>query len=456
MIANQAAALEELGIDYLILSAGPAPEHLPHCEVPALGYLSEPSKDPADLYAILRKACQKHFGNLPDLWHLHNATLGKNLLFPSLVRELATSRTPLLLQLHDLAEDNRPANYPRLTGDLIYPVAPHVHYAFINSRDQKLFQEAGLPPSHSHLLPNAVTTTALTSEQDLAPREHPLVLYPVRGIRRKNLGEMALLAALAPAGTRFATSLAPENREWQDIHNRWQDFANENNLAIEFNVTDRIPPHEHLQSTYSCWLHAATHILTTSIAEGFGLSFLEPALQGKPLLGRDLPEITSDFRSQGIEPGNLYQRIPIPLEALDQDFLNGSLRTALIRNYQRYETTFHEHYPIQAWENLVTEGHLDFGNLPEATQEEIILAALAGKAPYLLSLQEWLQDALAEKTPALRTNDLSSYSLERSQENLLKIYQIAFSSTPKPPSWLDKKKVLQGYLSPERFHFLRT
>ena len=41
----------------------------------------------------------------------------------------------------------------------------------------------------------------------------------------------------------------------------------------------------------------AKAIVSTSVAEGFGLGFLEPWIFGKGLCGRDIPEITSDFPS---------------------------------------------------------------------------------------------------------------------------------------------------------------
>ena len=38
-----------------------------------------------------------------------------------------------------------------------------------------------------------------------------LFLYPVRAVRRKNLGELALWASIAPKGHFFASSLGPTN-----------------------------------------------------------------------------------------------------------------------------------------------------------------------------------------------------------------------------------------------------
>ncbi|WP_411845243.1 hypothetical protein AAFN60_15805 [Roseibacillus persicicus] len=455
VISNQSAALTALGIDHLILSAGPAPANVPHCRIEELDYQISPDRISNSLFHLLLAACEQHFGGPPNLWHLHNPTLGKSTHFPALVKDLAESQTPLILQPHDFAEDNRPSNYPRLTGDDLYPVAPQIHYAFINSRDQGLLENAGLPPTNSHLLPNAVVGEELPKASANSPSEN-LVLYPVRGIRRKNLGEVVLLAALAPAGTRFAVSLAPENEVWQDVHDRWEQFSQQRNLPVDFNVTDRIPPVEGAGMDYQTWLEHASHLLTTSVAEGFGLAFLEPILKGKPLLGRDLPEITDDFHQEGIQPGRLYQNIPIPLSALDLPTLQNLLRERLLESYQQYGQSFHDDQLEEAWQTLTEGDSVDFGKLPEPFQEEIIQQALAGKTDYLDDLRLWLMETLAETEPTARPEQLGSYSLQRSQADLEALYQTASSAPAGSPSWLNKEEVLKQYLSPTRFHFLRS
>lgn len=455
VIGNQSAALTALGIEHLVLSAGPATAGIPHCQIDELDYQGSPQPKPNRLYQILLSACEKHLGGPPDLWHLHNPTLGKNLHFPRLIQALAESRTPLVLQPHDFAEDNRPSNYPNLTGQQIYPIAPQIHYAFINRRDQRLLEKAGLPQCLSNLLPNAVVP-ACPQSLDTEPSPSPLVLYPVRGIRRKNLGEVVLFSALAPTGTRFAISLAPENDAWKEGHARWELFVKQTGLPVIFNVTDRVPPHEGDASDYQTWLKRATHLLTTSIAEGFGLAFLEPALQGKPLLGRDLPEITADFRNQNIQPGRLYSRLPIPLENLDELTLRDLLRKRLQESYQQYGQRFHEEYLEEAWQNLTAGGSVDFGELPEHFQEKIVTEYLSGRADYLAGLRDWLHETLAETEPTTHPEQLDCYSMANSQATLQALYEKAFDSEAEAPKWLSKEAVLAQYLSPARFHFLRS
>ena len=455
VVANQSAALTQQGIEHLVLSAGPEPDDIPHALVPELDYLSRAPADSNSLYSILLEHVTSRLGSAPDLWHLHNPTLGKHILFPPLIKAIAESQTPLVLQTHDFAEDNRSSNYPLLTGEDIYPLAPQIHYAFINSRDQSRLEDAGIPSAQTHLLPNAVVAPPCDPAPSSAS-EKKTVFYPVRGIRRKNLGELILLSALAPPDTRFAVPLAPVNPKWQPIYQRWQDFAEKHNLPVLFNVTNDTPPIEGAPCHYRSWLTHSTHLITTSIAEGFGLAFLEPLLHRKPLIGRDLPEITQDFRTNQVSPGRLYHSIPIPLDKLDQEALRNSLRMRLISNYSQYNTPFEESHLEAAWQNLTEDEMVDFGNLPESFQRKIISEVLAGRANYLHPIRMWLQFVLTQNDPTSEASQLKPYTLSASQENLKNLYHAALSAPATAPSWLPKPKVLAQYLSPERFHFLRS
>ena len=457
VIANQCAALAQLGIEHLVLSAGPAPEDIPHATIPELDYLTQTSETPNSLFHLLLEKCHDHLGATPDLWHIHNPTLGKNILFPRLIQDIAESKTPLILQPHDFAEDNRPSNYPVLARESIYPLAPQIHYAFINSRDQHLLKKAGIPPDRSHLLPNAIRLPpASSSSSSPSTKDGRTVLYPARGIRRKNLGELVLLAALSPDDARFAVSLAPENQQWLDVHNRWEQFAAQHHLPIQFNVTDRIPPKKGAGSDYLSWVTHSTHLITTSIAEGFGLAYLEPILHQKPLIGRDLPEITADFREKGISPGRLYHSIPIPLEKLDQDALRIHLDTQLKASYQHYQAPVEEADVEAAWKEMTRDNAVDFGNLPESFQEVIITEALTGQADYLLPIQLWLHHVLSQEQPTSAPGNLDHLSLAQSQKDLSNLYQKATSASVAAPSWLPKRQVLNQFLSPKRLHLLRS
>ena len=61
-----------------------------------------------------------------------------------------------------------------------------------------------------------------------------------------------------------------------------------------------------------CLRHLA--LVTTSIAEGFGLAFLEPWISGSSVVGRNLPDITEDF---SVELDHLYDRFDVPVDRVD-------------------------------------------------------------------------------------------------------------------------------------------
>lgn len=451
VLADQSAALTAANVDHLVMTGST------HCTLPAvclpeLDYLAETTTTAEDLYQKLLHAFQEAFGSAPDLWHLHNPTLGKNVLFAPLVKLIAESETALVLQTHDFAEDNRPQNYSLLAGEHIYPVAPQVHYAFINSRDRAFLTAAGLPPEQGHLLPNAIR-----SEPPCPPTTNQppyTVLYPVRAIRRKNIGEILLLAALAPPETRFVISLAPENEQWLAPFRRWQEFAEQQELAVLFDVIDETPPSPGQSASYRSWQESATHFVTTSVAEGFGLTFLEPIALGKPLFGRDLPEITRDFQEQSITPGRLYPSIPIPLTAIDEEALRALLESELQASYQQFGAPFHTGHLSESWEELTRGGSVDFGALPEIFQEKVILLAL--REPERFPLREWLAETLRQSRPTAAAPLLSHYSPTEASKRLLALYQRAVNASPAPPEWLPKQQILARYLSPSRFHFLRS
>jgi putative hydrolase of the HAD superfamily len=207
-----------------------------------------------------------------------------------------------------------------------------VRYAVLNARDEGFLAAAGLPRERLHLLPNAVHVPgeppAASGTRPL-PQVDSLYLYPTRGIRRKNIGEVALIAACAPAGAAVATTLGPENPVWQPVHDRWRDFAAGLGLPLHLAAAG--------DGVGFAELVARSHaLLTTSIAEGFGLAFLEPWGFGKGLIGRDLPEITRDFKQEGLALDDLYRRLDVPLDSFDLPAFRERAATALHSYFAAY------------------------------------------------------------------------------------------------------------------------
>jgi hypothetical protein len=186
-------------------------------------------------------------------------------------------------------------------------------------------------------------------------------------------------------------------------------------------------------------LERATHLVTTSISEGFGLTFLDPAFLNKPLIGRDLPQITRDF----VGYGTLYQSIPVSLDILPS--LEKEYREQLTITMLAYGRTMDVSELDHAWSQFSAGGTIDFGNLPENLQRKVISEVT------LPELSAWLESALCQ--PAKQV-DTSPWTLKSYSENLDKIVKAI--GTPGNLGWICPERILTQFLVPEKFHFLRS
>lgn len=449
-------ALDSAGIRHVVLTGE---------NVSGLGYLtSAGGLDARELVRELRAAALAALGSPPDIWHFHNHSLGKNILLPEVISLLGGAGERLVLQIHDLAEQGRPSNYPLIADHPgIYPFAPRIRHAFVNSRDLKSFLDAGLPPENAVLLPNPISNPAPLPHPLHDHAEPPLLFAPIRGIRRKNLGELVLLSALAPAGVRVAVSRAPLNPDALPVHHIWQEFVRKYKLPVGFDVVDRFSPAAGAAATFESWLAHSTHLVTTSVSEGFGLPFLEAAALGKPLIGRNLPHITDEHALHGITAGNLYDRILIPVDWIDLTILRDHLITDLERNFRAYRRPLSNGTAAATLAALVHDGWLDFGNLPEPLQQGVIerLGETANRrVPIIQSgdrsepLETWLADAIACRTPAATPDQLAPYSIDIYRDSLTALYSQLAEQPSAPLRHLDPAAILTAHLSPESFHFL--
>jgi glycosyltransferase involved in cell wall biosynthesis len=75
--------------------------------------------------------------------------------------------------------------------------------------------------------------------------------------------------------------------------------------------------------------------MTTSVVEGFGLAYHEGWLCGKPVIGRKISEITSDFESNGMDFDHAYERLTVSLNDLPD------LRQRLHDEYEKKLQSMH-------------------------------------------------------------------------------------------------------------------
>ena len=430
--------------------------------VDGLGYRDAP--DTTDDGPVLGKrmlsAAQSAFGGPPDLWHIHNHSLGKNVTFPATLRWLLDNGARVLLQIHDFAEDGRPANYRAQRAVLpdaeafaraLYPAAPQIHYATLNERDDAVLGAAGIQSAQRHLLPNAVSVPDLSGRETARPFDgRRYFLYPTRGIRRKNMGELVLLAAAARAaapGTAFGATLAPDNPVWRPVYESWVAFARKLALPLTFGLGRHYD--------FPALIRGAEALVTTSVAEGFGLAFLEPFLFGKDITGRDLPEITPGFKAQGVSLDALYGALPVTLTQNEERSLRRVIAGALPTAFAAYGRPVPDGAAERAFEAAGCADGFDFGRLNEDIQRKVI-DRVAADGP---------GDSLVERLPKARPPQIvhrnrdavaAEFGPSRYGETLLAAYRSVLTSDTAEPGAHDASAVLDAFLDPARFNLLRT
>ncbi len=457
VIGHAAKALTALGHNVVVLSSdlpeGPVDYQVGL--VSALRYtLPNEKLDSGALAFEMKRTARKFLNGEPDIWHIHNHSLGKNAAVPEAAGKLAIER-PVLLQMHDFAEDGRPANYELLRSQLadmsrLYPLASQIHYAPINGRDARALKEIGLPASNLHLLSNAVTAPEIPTEAEPIPEAvgRPLIVYPTRGIRRKNMGEFVLQAVLGGDEVRYGSTLGPANPAARPVYDRWVEFAREQNIPVLFGLGET---HD-----FGKILAASKEIVTTSVAEGFGLAFLEPWLYNRSLRGRNLPEITAEFGDAGVHLNGLYNRLDVPLDWVGADRLRAALDEALRASYESYGEPIPEDAAERALGAACRHGFVDFGRLDESMQESVIAKLVADPAA---------ADAVRTDRPGFLGDSAIEHNREAIEENfslaaygdrLTAIYAEMKRSDIGEITSLPWDLLLRQFLQPERFYLLRT
>lgn len=467
VIQNALAALNPDKVEAVVLSGEASPEDItfsaPVQVVSGLAYdEGQTLSNPDELRRQVEASARVALGRDPDIWHIHNHTLGKNAAWTDAVARMSAAGQALVLQIHDFAEDGRPANYrylsdrlggdPSLSGQL-YPQAGRTHYVLLNQRDEKLLCSAGIDEDRVHRLPNAVwtgdgPTGAAPGTSRSGP---PLILYPTRAIRRKNIGEFLLWSAVdTDAERRYGITLAPESPREKPIYAQWKSFAASLRLPIAFEMG--------LAQSFPDLIQSAERLVTTSIAEGFGLAFLEPWLMGRPLAGRTLPEITSEFESAGISLDGLYDRLTVPADWIDEGAVREALGKAMTQAWTAYGREIAPPMIEQAWSQIQCDGRIEFSRLDESQQLKVI-EVVHGSVSARTEVAPNDAIALPIDEQQVRANQeviRCAFGLDRYRERLMRIYMAVSSSASDEAEPIPAAGVLDQFLSPERFYLLRS
>ncbi|OHD22951.1 MAG: hypothetical protein A2Y38_18440 [Spirochaetes bacterium GWB1_59_5] len=448
MIRRQLSALAMLGIDAAVLSGEAASGFSGTVSVePALAY-DEPRPgqgscpdypDPMRAAAIVAAICLEADALGDDtVIHVHNPTIRKNASMLAALSELAAAGRPLVLHVHDLAEDWRPDVYSR------QPYPEGALWAAINRYDAAALRKAGA--LSVTFLPDPVPCPG---QPEVAARSvgPGLLLCPVRGIRRKNLGEAVLLALFVRPGSRVGITLPPVNPRELPHYDAWREVGARLFAPVSFGLG--------LTRSLDGLYAESRAVLTTSIKEGFGMSFLEPASRGRATLGRRLPRVVPDFERAGLAFPALYDSIAVPGGFFD-DYAFASRITAVVDLAMK---AFGQPAVCSGAEvaRFILEADgagSDYGRLDELAQAQVLetlvhdrraRSAFIAANPFI---EHW--DQAADRLEPPPHEALDSWSEVAYGERLARLYQKALEQGGGPAP--DKQSLLEQYLRPEAFH----
>jgi hypothetical protein len=375
--------------------------------------------------------------------HVHNPTLAKNQYLLSILKKLQQNGLNLLLQIHDFAEDGRPLAYFHES----YP--PDCHYSVINQRDYQILLKAGLKPEGLHLMENTVTEPVVSQKPEA---DNPMVLYPIRAIRRKNIGEAILLSIFLKPDHQVAITLPPNSQADIISYLGWKKFAGNLELNVTFD--------QGLNRNFETLVMSAESLVSTSINEGFGFSFLEPWLFGKLLWGRRLVDVCRDFESSGIRLQHLYSSLYVPLEWIGLQKFRDKWHDCVLQAGALFNFSIENSRLQDAFDLITADGVIDFGLLDESSQKRVILRLITRgrNTARMIQINPFLAEpgTVTNKSRLIADNRqavLSSYSPDLYRKKLSSTYHKV--STTSINHKIDKTVLVSCFLNPENFSLLK-
>ena len=325
---------------------------------PACDYFSNQEETPQTISEKIRHALWRAVGETGSsrtlIW-FQNPALARNAM---LCREVATlsreTGAALILHHHDFWCAGRWARWSELercgcpdlssTAEALFASGTRCVHAGINLQDfhtiKRFFPASAFhlpnpvvrPPQSSHAQIDAAKAWAATELKT----EGPLWIYPTRFLRRKNLLEAILLTRWLRPEAILATTSGHFSQDEADYAHDLKQAAAQRNWNVHFGLLDK-PGAPQVADL----LQIAEAVVHTSVQEGFGMTFVETAASGTPLIARAIPEVIPDLSAMGFEFPQLYNDIHIAPGLFDvaaeiqrQAILAHSTRNRLPKHFQ--------------------------------------------------------------------------------------------------------------------------
>lgn len=446
VLKQQVEAIRDL-CEILVLTGEPPDSPFPGniVHIPGLGYNGLTGKpfDPEDVTESIISAIFSKWKNGCDILHVHNPTLAKNKHLLKILKALQKRNIRLFLQIHDFAEDGRPLLY------FSEQYASDCHYGVINSRDYEILLKAGLKEEGLHKIFNTIKHFDFKQKDTIQANR---VLYPIRAIRRKNIGEAILLSLFFKQGESLDITLPPNSPSDIRSYKGWKTFVKDKNLNVKFDTG--------LKNDFGTIVLSSRFLITTSITEGFGFSFLEPWTAKKLLWGRKLAGICHDFEKMGIQLDHLYTSLFVPLEWIGKEKFFNKWESCILKTCTLLNCNISKESMEKSFTTITKNDTIDFGLLDESLQKEIISSVLSGKknADRLVLLNPYLSHPgnIYKKETLIQNNMhavLSNYNKMIYREKLLEVYSGVINTCVSHS--IDKDILLSEFLNLNNFSLLK-
>jgi hypothetical protein len=371
--------------------------------IPELGYRRPDVVDSGSVAreaAVLAERLLRSFGSEDSVWWIHNHHLGKNVVFTQAILEIARSgRQRMILQIHDFPECGRFRNLALLRRSLSldpYPVGSWVRYAVLNRRDRDILIRSGLPGEAVFLLENPVfqepeparprrtgprrtgprRTRQRSAARTLKPllgNSAPVLLYPVRAIRRKNALEAVLLCMLLDTEVNLLITLPGLSDAERPFSELVRKIFSDRLCPGLFGIGAELDSHGlHLRDL----VEGSDLVLSSSVQEGFGYLFVNALLWSLPLAARNLDTLADMRELFTGYPACFYEAVRVPLTdsaALLQAYRSKILGLSELIGEEERDRL------LEAMGALAEGGRVDFSYLPVGWQHNLIREIAAGR-----------------------------------------------------------------------------
>jgi hypothetical protein len=226
-------------------------------------------------------------------------------------------------------------------------------------------------------------------------------------------------------------------------------------LAAELNLPVEFAAGEQAGLSFEQLVRSADVLVTTSVAEGFGLAFLEPWLLDRPLVGRNLPEITDEFADAGVQLGNLYERLDVPVSWVGKERLCKAFEAAWTTVLEAYGRQADEQDTERFFGAAVCNDRVDFGRLDEAMQTMVIRKMVEQGPDDSVFNRLWSgpgNGLISQNRAAVE----QGFGLAAYGRRLTALYEHLLQQEPREPVGIAPGAILDEFLAPERVMLLRT